>query len=152
MAVNDISQPSKVKGWFVFIYVLFVLACFYPYEFYTVYFPFLSDKDQSTALFFMATTIIIMLFSTKFLPIGTSSWISVFIMQMVGFFLVSMAHDETIKHVMVQAIPILLSLLLIVYIHSTVGLVDFYKKYNRWILIMAILGSVAFIGVFFFRI
>lgn len=146
MIVNSVIN-NKRKEWFVFIYVLFALFCFYPYEFYSVYLTFLPEKSYYTSLLlvmfsFLAVTIASKRTNTEkdLLPIA--------VVQIFGFTLVYAAHGNIIN-IVSTGLNILLAFLLVYYIEKTIGLSTFIKKYNIWILIMAIMGSITWALVTF---
>ncbi len=136
------GMKTKTFKWWAFFYVLVILFCFYPYEFYSVYFPILPDKSLITGSFFIVLTIPFLLIK----KIETStiySVLAVFFVQWIGFFIAGIAH-RNIYPILGNSINMLLALVLVLFISSYLGLRDFYEKYNRWILLMAILGCVTF--------
>ena len=139
---------GKKNSWTIFLYVLFVLFCLYPYEFYSVYFTWLPDLAFITQIVFIVATLFVSLIYSKGIikvdePLGT-----LFVIQLVGFAIVQLAHGH-FGPTIVRASTMLLSIVLISLINCTIGLVTFFKRYNYWLLIMALLGVAAWFLVVF---
>lgn len=131
---------KKRKSWLVFIYVLLVLICFYPYEFYSTYFLFIPNEATYLTAFLALVTGVLFLFNQR--RFRSSITILVVFIQFVGFVLVTMAHGG--GNITSPLIRMILALLLVFLIESSEGgLVGFFVKYNRWILLMAVLGTIA---------
>ena len=145
--INKGSSATKSKNFFAFAYVLIVLICFYPYEFYSVYLRFLPDKSYLTALgFFIFTAILLFISKARMKSINALT--TIMGVQLLGFFMVGFVHNDILTAIG-NAIMMGLAALLIVFIDSKGGLVDFIKKYNTWIVIMAIAGTVTWVLVTF---
>lgn len=142
---NNIKKQTKNWNNATFLLVLGSLCLFYPYEFSSVYFPFLPLKEYliAFALIFVVCTISFLHF--KLIKIEA---IQIIFIQIVGFVLVGLAHGKLLP-VIDYASKMLLAGLLLGLITKTLGLHAFYKKYNRWITIMAILGAITFFLVTF---
>jgi hypothetical protein len=135
-------------SWAIFLYALFVLFCFYPYEFYSVYFTWLPNLAFVTQIICLLLTIFIALICCGGKikvdePLG-----SLFLIQLVGFAIVQLAHGH-FGPTIVRASTMILSIVLISLINSTIGLVVFFKRYNTWLLIMALMGVAAWFLVVF---
>lgn len=131
---------KKRKSWLVFIYVLLVLICFYPYEFYSTYFLFIPNEATYLTAFLALVTGVLFLFNQR--RFRSSITILVVFIQFVGFVLVTMAHGG--GNITSPLIRMILALLLVFLIESSEGgLVGFFVKYNWWILLMAVLGTIA---------
>ena len=144
------TQTNSKKTFFVFFYVLLVLLCFYPYEFYSVYFLFLPDETYITSIVFIVSTAFIALLGRKLCP-PKVVLVSVVILQFLGYFICGVAHGSILGAID-NLITMLLALVLIAYIEGSIGLEAFFKRYNKWILIMAILGTLAFFLISFYGI
>lgn len=138
---------TNKRSWFVFIYVLFVLFCFYPYEFYSAYLLFVPDQaTYFTGMWIAITAVLIAL--SKHIRLSPTI-VMVASVQLFGFILVGLAQGR-LGSLSTSLVRIVLALLLVSYIENNrEGLVGFYKKYNVWIMIMAILGVAAWALVTF---
>lgn len=146
--VKSLSNNNRIKEWGVFLYVLFVLVCFYPYEFYSVYFTFLPDKSYYSLFLFSITTLLGLAVFRK--RAKTRSYLlPIIIMQLLGFSLVYAAHGN-IVNIVSTGLNIVLAYLLVTLLESSSGLIEFIKKYNVWILLVAIMGTIAWVLVTFF--
>ena len=112
--MTDVKRKSR--GWLVFIIALFILLCYYPYEFYSVYFYWFLPDDflNSQALFFALISIMIILSKSKI--VIPSKLIGIFTLQFIGFALYNSHHNLNINSylasLMVMAITVLLILLI----------------------------------------
>lgn len=135
---------ANKRGWLVFFYVLFVLCCFYPYEFYSTYLLMLVPNQATYFSFAIVAITIVLLFVVKKVNYN-KALVYVAIMQMIGFVMVAMVQGGmgTLSSPFVRMV---LAILLVILIDgSKEGLVGFYNKYNKWILIMAVLGTVTWV-------
>ena len=138
-------QGKKKFNWGAFLYVLAVLFCFYPYAFNSFYLLSLPEKSYITASVFLAITVFL-------LAVGKSNdsvlrlVSGVVGMQMFGFFITGVVHTNLLPF-FGNLVNIVLALTLVLFVNSRIGMVHFFEKYNRWILLMAILGCVAFFMV-----
>lgn len=124
----------------VFFVVLISLFLFYPYEFNSVYLSFLPEKEYITAIallffLFFYSAIIIKKFKIEAL--------NFIILQAFAIFIVTISHGKFLP-VFDYVTKMLLAGTLLGLVNSTMGLQQFYLKYNRWIVLMAILGVIAF--------
>lgn len=143
--ISTLQEKRRKFNWWAFIYVLAVLFCFYPYEFYSFYLLFLPEQSFITALVFLSLTVFLILVGkrdTSALQLITG----VVLMQLFGIFIAGVAHTNLLPAID-KGINMFLALALMLFVCNRVGLVRFYEKYNRWILIMAILGCIAFFMV-----
>lgn len=148
MSTNKAIKRARRKEWIVFIYVLLVLFCFYPYEFNSVYLQFLPRKSYFTAFaIFIPTILLATMGGSK--TNGNKYLLPFALTQMAGFALVYVAQGN-ILNMFSTGIYIALAYALVIFVDKRGGLISFIKKYNVWILIMAILGSIAFVLVTFF--
>lgn len=138
------SHKSK-KGYFPFFVVFIMLLCFYPYEFYSAYL--MTPTNLSSSLYIGMSIILVLL--TLFLyhkvPNIPSSFIVVVSIQSIGYVIYCYVKGEPFP--VGYFFPSVLSVIMIVFLSSSCGLFSFYKKYNKWILIMAILGTAALVLV-----
>lgn len=77
--------------------------------------------------------------------------LGIFVMQFIGFGLYNSHHDLNINSYLASFVMMALPVLLIVWIDSSLGIIEFYKKYNKWIMWMAILGTFTWVLVTFFH-
>lgn len=126
----------------IFIYVCTVLFCFLPYGFCNFYLSFLPEKEHYTQAFFLILSFAIM---HKKIHVDVTIK-NIFFMQLFGFLLVGIFHSFILP-VFANFVRMSLSLSLIVLIESTIGLREFFRRYNIWILIMMILGSITFLFI-----
>lgn len=144
----QIVANKSSRGVWAFIIVLLILFSFYPYEFTSVYFRFVPRGPGFTvimALFAMA----LYSFSGRKVNIPTG-FVVVAIIQFIGLFVHSMHIGQNIVGQFSTIFTILLPFYLLLFVEATMGLEVFYRRYNKWILFMAILGTIAWILVSFF--
>ena len=118
----------KIRGWLVFLLALFILLCYYPYEFYSIYFfSFLPDNFLISQAFFFAFLSVLIIFSRrkKVIPV---KMLGIFVMQFKGFGLYNSHHDLNINSYLASFVMMALPVLLIVWIDSSLGIIEFYKK------------------------
>lgn len=145
--MNKSITTKKIKSYFVFLYVLCVLLCFIPYEFCSIYLTFLPEVPFYTQVVLIVLTLIFI--NVVKGKVRLEKPLNVFfVVQLFGFAIVQLAHTH-IGPVIVRATTMIFAILLISLINSTCGLVFFFKKYNLWILIMAVLGVVTWFLVTF---
>lgn len=80
-----IEVKRKSRGWSVFLFALFILLCYYPYEFYSIYFYwFLPDNFLNSQALFFALVFVLVVFSNrkKVLPL---KMLGIFMVQFIGF-------------------------------------------------------------------
>lgn len=135
---------SKSKSAICFIIGLLAIICFYPYEFYSVYFVFLPDRAFETCLLLLIPIFLLYLFTRD--KSKSNSIFGLSIIQLLGFLAVAMNRGN-INFFISQVVVISYVCFLLFFLDNTIGLYSFMKKYNRWILIMALLGLVTWILV-----
>lgn len=144
------QKKNKKKGTLAFILVMLILFCFYPYEFTSVYFPFVPrDVYFSTAMTAVAW---ILFFTCRHRSIAPHALILIAIVQFLGLFIHNVYVGLNFIGQISTIFSVLFPLALVLYADSAIGLIDFYRRYNKWILIMAIMGTltwglVSFIGL-----
>ena len=137
----------RKKGIGAFILVLIILFCFYPYEFTSVYFRFVPRN----IFFTVVVTVIVGLlyyFNSRRTRIPQALFL-IAIVQFIGLLIHSIHMKQNLVGQISNVFSVLPPLLLVMYVESTIGLLEFYRRYNRWILIMAVLGTIAWILVTF---
>lgn len=137
----DSIGPSKLKTFSVFLFTLFIIGCFYPYEFNSVYLFFLPSTTYAKCLLLIIPLSIAFLLSYKSDCKIQSVNILLFI-QWFGLFLVSLMRGN-FNAIISQTILFVFLLLLLYFVRNSIGYTAFYKKYNRWIFLMALLGATA---------
>lgn len=135
---------SKSKSTIYFIIGLLALICFYPYEFYSVYFVFLPDRSFETCLLLFIPILVLYLGRRGNSMDNPILWLS--IIQLFGFLAVALNRGN-INFFISQLVMISFVIMLVLLLNNTIGLKSFVKKYNRWILIMALLGLATWILV-----
>ena len=143
----EISKQQKSKrridylGIFTFIAALVVLLCFYPYEFYSAYL--FTPTNLSSTLYLSLIVVVVgltMILYRRKPDMPKSIWFIV-AFQCIGYVFCSYAKGEGLPTG--PLMMVVLSVTLILFLSATSGLKNFYHKYNRWILIMAALGTLA---------
>lgn len=138
LKLKEYIPESNRRKWFYF--ALCVLFLFYPYLFVDAFFPFLKS-DVYQYLLLLVVLLFLNLSHKGKIKIPRVIWAVLFIM-----FLGSMASyfANGSKYYYHRLIYMLCAFLLITLIEKKVGLINFFKVYNRWILLMAVLGTIAF--------
>ena len=126
---------------FWFWVVLLILLSFYPYEIANAYYPFPTIGIRVTVLVAIVLTPVIFLVNQKKLPVAFVVCLAVMVIGSMLSFLVSGGH----KYYYHKIIILYAAFCLIVIVYNKVGVKQFYTLYNRWILIMAVLGCVGFV-------
>lgn len=140
------TSNNQERGWSYFLYVLSVLLLFYPYVVKDVYLPFMPTKMHFVALPLLILTFI---FSQTNGAAARIKKVIVFpITQTFGLFVVGLIHGNILPSIG-YTLEMLLAISLIYLIEKRIGLMNFVKMYNRWILLMAILGLITFFLVTF---
>lgn len=147
MRNNTVRKTNWIKEWGIFLFVLFMLICFYPYEFYSVYLTFLPEKSYYTSFLFTFVALLLVTMMSK-KTVAQKDLIPIVAIQIFGFTLVYAAHGN-IVNIVSTGLNIALSFSLVLLIEKTVGLLSFIEKYNKWILLMAILGAITWFMVTF---
>lgn len=138
------NTTNKVRGFF--LYVLSVLLLFYPYVIKDVYLPFMPVQMHYVALPLFVLTIL--LSQTKGVDANNKDVMLLFFIQAFGLFVVGLLHGNILPSIG-YALEMLLAISLIYLIEKRIGLMNFVNMYNGWILLMAILGLIAFFLVTF---
>ncbi len=138
------TTTTKAVKSFYFLYALIVMCCFYPYKFDDAYLPFLSGKSAIAMIAFFLLTIL--LFISRRININTSRrYLGLaFVMQSIGFSIYILKQGGNINAYITQFSMMALAVLLVALIDSQIGLASFFKRYNKWLLLMAIGGTVTF--------
>jgi hypothetical protein len=147
VGVDSIS-PGKWKAFFVFLFTLFLIGCFYPYEFNSVYLFFLPSTAYVKCLLFIGPLFLAFILTYRSKGKIQSVNILIFI-QWFGLSLVSLKRGS-FNAIVSQTILLFFLLLLLYFVRNTIGYTAFYKKYNRWIFLMALLGATAWFANTFF--
>lgn len=137
--IKKIIPDREDRNWFWL--VMIVLLSFYPYKLANAYFPFIVSNIQTI---FLVTCLLtaIMLMKTGIYelpkPVRLIIWVMV-IGCFISFFY--SGHKFYYHKLIIMAGGVIL----LMFVYSKVGMVKFFTIYNRWILIMAILGVCGFI-------
>ena len=136
-------KGSKIKCFFAFLLLLFALLLFYPYEITAVY-PFLYPSGSLTwvAISFVIFTGVFVLFRNKKIRHLPKKIFLLTIIQLVGY-LLSFLSQGKFGAFLYQLLLTAQYLLLLFCVFNTTGFIYFFKKYNIWILIMAVCGTIA---------
>jgi len=145
MFLKEYLPNQTQRKWFYF--VMSVLFLFYPYILVDAVLPFFKS-DILQYFVFSILLFSINIFKSKRANLPIAFWLVVTIMvigSMVSFFV---SGSKFYYH---RLIYMFCSVNLIMIVQKQIGLVNFYRVYNRWILIMAALGVfgflIAFVGV-----
>lgn len=142
MYTESLSHVGRWKSSLAFIYILMQLVLFYPYEIKPVYLPFLNISGTVLMCVFSVLNYLISM-TTK--PVATNVMkpvILLSVVQWVGFSL-CFVNSGQYSAVGGKILLIVYYCSLLVIVISTLGMSKFFKIYNRWILLMAILGVIA---------
>ena len=137
---NGKVNSGNWKSWRSILLVFGILICFLPYEFQSVYLFFLPNKYWYTELIFLILVSALALLRKGTMPQVLKTLLG---LQIFGFVIIALAHSN-IPSMANPIITLLLGVSMVYYIDHNDGLFEFYKKYNWWILIMAILGTITF--------
>ncbi len=135
------QRKSKFATAFYFLFALIIIVCFYPYEFQSVY-PMVFPQEGPVLQIVLTLAVVIVYLTCRNkarLPNGL--WSLLFV-QFFGFSLCYIVQGQA-QVIIIYLMLVALFVSLLALIHSTIGLVLFFKWYNRWILLMAVLGTVA---------
>lgn len=135
------QKKSKFATAFYFLFALIVIACFYPYEFQSVYPMVFPQEGPVLQIVLTLAVAIVYLTCRNKVRLPNSIWSLLFV-QFLGFSLCYIAQGQP-QVIIIYLMLVALFLSLLALIHSSIGLVSFFKLYNRWILLMALLGTVA---------
>ena len=143
------NKISKTKGALIFLFTLFVIICFYPYEFYSMYLLFLPERAFEICLV-LSIPLLFIYVATKNGKLGITHLNALAFCQWFGSTLVNINRGN-VNAIISQSVLFLFVIILIHIIHQTIGLESFYKKYNRWIFVMAALGTLTWVLATFFH-
>lgn len=127
-----------------FLYITFVLVCFYPYEFYSAYPIFSGISDLFLHLLFLIVTILLFV-SSRNRP-NLHPMVLVVVACHCFWMILNSAYKGLPIGFSVFVMPCL-ALALVYYASSSCGMVYYYRKYNRWILLMTALGAFCFVCI-----
>lgn len=144
------NKISKTKGTLIFLFALLVILCFYPYEFYSMYLLFLPERAFETCLVLSIPLILIYIITKQNGKLKITHLNALAFCQWFGSTLVNINRGN-INAIISQSVLFLFVIILIHIIHQTIGLESFYKKYNRWIFLMAALGTLTWALTTFFN-
>ena len=119
---------------------MLILLSFYPYEIANAYYPIDTTNIRVTFALCLVLTPIALLKSKKKLP---SAFIACLVVMVIGSMLSFFVSGD--KYYYHKLIVLYAAFCLIVVVYNSIGYRQFFNLYNRWILIMAILGCVGFI-------
>jgi hypothetical protein len=111
-----------------------------------MYLRFIPDKSFITCLVLFVPLLILAQLNDKALLPKTIKVLC--FVQWFGYAMISAVHGK-VNPIIAQTIVLSFVLILLLFVDSTVGLFDFYKRYNRWIFVMAVGGSISFFLVNF---
>ena len=144
---NKINSPNDgtIKNYLSFLYVLLVLISFYPYEFYSAY-PFLFQLPEKTLyLIYLEITLglmfLMVLITKNHYKIPTVLLIIV-LLHFTGIVLNNLYKGRAIG--VSDFITSILAITLVYYLNVTCGMIFFMKKYNVWICLMTLMGTISF--------
>lgn len=140
-----VKEQKKKNGVVYFMLVLLGLLLIYPYEFTAVYLPFLPIQEYRIVFFLLIAISIISLLVVRKYSIQA---IHLILIQILGFTIVELSHGKFLP-IFDYSLKMVLAGVLLGFISNTIGLKEFFKKYNRWIAFMAILGSITLFLVTF---
>ena len=131
---------SRFKAALIFLFVFIIVICFYPYEFQSCYPKVFPQEGPLLQIVCTLATLIVFTISKRYANLPTKIW-PLLIIQLLGFSLCFIVQGQP-QVIIVQMIIMTLVIMVLALINATIGLVTFFKYYNRWIMIMAILGTV----------
>lgn len=136
--IKEYLPDGKQRKWFFF--TMLVLFLFYPYMFVDWLLPFLkSNIFQYAGLF--VVLVIANLFSSRSNKMPAVFWLLLFVICAGDMLSFVVNGSKFYYHRMLVAID---AFLLISLVERNIGLISFFKVYNKWILLMAILGTIGF--------
>lgn len=116
---------------------MLILLSFYPYEIANAYYPFSTIDIRVTFLLCLVLTPVILTKSRLKLPPALIWCLVVMVLGSILSFIVT--GDKFYYH---KLIVLYSAFCLIVIVYNTIGYRQFFTLYNKWILIMAILGCI----------
>lgn len=137
------SLYNTIIEYFHFIVVFILLIAFYPYEFYSAY---MIDLTGSMAQIFELSIILLLVLCSIFRKhkLNIPNYLyAVIVMQFLGLVFTNIAKGESVP--IGQMLLKFTALMMVVYLSATCGLISFFKKYNRWIFLMALGGAISLV-------
>ena len=144
-----IQKKIGFQGFCIFLIVLVQLFCFYPYEFSSIYFLNLPQEGGVMHAACILLTAALVILNLKNLSGINRKVLGVMLIQFLGYLICNIAHNNfnlTIGQLLVFVFCFFILLLM----NSSIGIINFFKLYNRWIFIMAILGTTTWFLVNYF--
>lgn len=135
------NPVSKLKAGFSFLFVFLLIICFYPYEFQSCYFMVFPHEGPTLQVSALIVAVIVNLLVGKLFQIPSQIWVLIGL-QMIGFSLCFISQGQP-QVILIQITITCLFLTLLSILNQTVGVDGFFKYYNRWIFLMALLGTIA---------
>ena len=137
--IRKIIPERDSRRWFWL--VMFVLLSFYPYKLANAYYPFIVSNIQTV----FCTTLLLMgivAFKTEGfkLPKPLDTIVALMVIGCLISFMLT-GHKYYYHKIIVMTGGVMMILI----VYSKIGMVRFFTLYDRWILLMAILGIVGFI-------
>lgn len=145
---NINNNYGKVKTTLVCLFVLLQIICFYPYEFASVYFLPLPKVGGVMHMICAVVTGIALVTLKNHIRVPSIVY-NLMLVQLLGFWVCCIAHDN-LNMAVGQTLVFVLVICLITYIESSIGLVTFFRFYDKWILLMAVLGVCTWVLISFF--
>lgn len=136
--IRSLLPAQRQRVWF-WIVVLIIIS-FYPYEIANAYYPFSTADIRTHFLLCLFLTPLILLKSRRKLPSALIWCLAIMVIGSLTSFFVS--GDKYYYH---KLIHLYSAFGLIVIVYNAIGYRQFFTLYNRWILIMAILGCIGFL-------
>ena len=120
--------------------VILILLSFYPYEIANAYYPISTADIRAVFVVCILLTPISLFCFKKKLP---SAFITCVLIMVIGTLLSFLLTGH--KYYYHKLICLYAAICLIIIVYNSIGLRQFYLLYNKWILIMALLGCVCLI-------
>lgn len=136
--IRKIIPDRNSRKWFWF--VIFVLLSFYPYKLANAYYPFIvSDIKTEFIVSFLLISIVVLPTGTIEIPKPINIIVCVMVIGSLFSFLLT-GH----KYYYHKIIIMFGGLMLILIVYKKIGMTRFFTVYNRWILLMSVLGILGF--------
>lgn len=135
---SETLYNSVQRKWFYF--VLIIIFLFYPYVFVDAIIP---QLPNSSPYFYLSIGILIFSINltSKRNPLPRSFWFVIIVMVCGCLLSYFVTGGKYYYHII---LVVFCSVNLIILVHNKIGLTSFFFIYNRWILLMAILGTITF--------
>ena len=118
-----------------------LILSFYPYEFQDSLFPFLQQELILKIAY--SGILLVLLFSRGYNNSVPKILANLAIVHMLGFLMSFGVHGGASRY-LGEYVTIFMVVLLIMVIDARLGLFRFFELYNKWVLLMAIGGCIAF--------